>query len=64
MTETFTLRTTIKLTHTKPKETQAMNSTVHNITIIYYSETSEERKRVDNGKHNPLPKFHILNRHN
>jgi hypothetical protein len=53
MTEPLTLPTTIKLAHTKSKESQAMNNTIPNLTIIYYSETTEERNRVDDDKHNP-----------
>jgi len=53
MTETLTLPTAIELAQTKSKETQAMNSTIPNLTIIYYSETTEYRNRTDNDKHNP-----------
>jgi hypothetical protein len=53
MTEPLTLPTTIKLAQTKPKEIQAMNNTTANLTIIYYSGTTEERIRVDDDKHNP-----------
>jgi len=52
MTEPLTLPTTIKLAHTKRKETLTMN-TILNLTIIYYSEITEERNRVDDDKHNP-----------
>ena len=53
MTEPLTLPTTIKLAQTKPKETKAMNNTIPNLTIIHYSETTEERYRVDDDKHSP-----------
>jgi len=52
------------LAETKPKESQAMNNTNPNLTIIYYSETTEERKRIDDDKHNPKPKLLILTWHN
>jgi len=52
MTEPLTLPTIIKLAQTKPKEIQAMNNTIPNLTIIYYSETTKERNRVDDDKHN------------
>jgi hypothetical protein len=39
-------QTTVKLAQTKPKESQATNNTNPNLTIIYYSETTEERKRL------------------
>jgi len=35
MTEPLTLPTTIKLAQKKPKEIQAMNNTIPNLTIIY-----------------------------
>ena len=38
---------------TKSKEPQAMNNTIPNLTIIYCSETPEERNRTDDDKHNP-----------
>jgi len=53
MTETLTLPTAIELAQTKSKETLAMNNTIPNLTIIYCSETTEERNRTDNDKHNP-----------
>jgi hypothetical protein len=53
MTETLTLPTAIKLAQTIFKETQAMNNTIPNLTIIYYSETTEEYNRTDDDKHNP-----------
>jgi len=40
------------LAQTKPKETQAMNNKNPNLTITHYSETNEERNRVDDDKHN------------
>jgi len=64
MTETLSWPSTIKLTQTKPKETQAMNNTIPNLTIIHYTETNEERNRVDDDKHNLYPKLPILNWHN
>ena len=45
MTEPLTLPNTVKLAQTKSKETQAMNNTIPNLTIIYYSET-EKRNRT------------------
>jgi hypothetical protein len=45
MTELLTLPTTIKLAQTKPKETQAMNNTIPNVTITYYSETTKEQNK-------------------
>ena len=53
MTETLTLPTAIELAQTKSKETQATNNTILNLTIIYYSETTEKRNRTDYDKHNP-----------
>jgi hypothetical protein len=53
MTEPLTLPTAIELAQTKPKETQAMNNTIPKLTIIYCSETTEERNRTDDDKHNP-----------
>jgi hypothetical protein len=53
MTEPLTLPTAIKLAQTKSKETQAMNNTIPNQSIIYYIETTEERNRTDDDKHNP-----------
>ena len=50
MTESLTLQTTVKLAQIKPKETQAMNNTIPNLIITYYSETTEERNRVDGDK--------------
>ena len=54
MTEPLTLPTAIELTQTKSKETQTMNNTIPNLTIIYCSETTEERNRTDDNKHNPI----------
>jgi len=45
MTEPLTLPTAIELAQTKSKETQAMNNTIPNLTIIYYSETTEQKKQ-------------------
>ena len=56
MTEPLTLPTAIELAKTKSEETQAMNNTISNLTIIYCSETTEERNRTDNDKYNPQPK--------
>jgi hypothetical protein len=53
MTEPLTLPTAIKFPQTKSKETQAMNNTIPNLTIIYYSETPQERHTTDDDKHNP-----------
>jgi len=53
MTEPLTLPTATELAQTKSKETQAMNDTIPNLTIIYCSETTEERNRTDDDKHNP-----------
>jgi hypothetical protein len=53
MTETITLPTAIKLAYTKLKEPQVMNNTIPKLTIIYYSETTEEPNRPDDDKHNP-----------
>ena len=53
MTEPLTLRTAIELAHIKSKEPQAMNNTIPNLTIIYCSETTEERNRTDDDKNNP-----------
>ena len=53
MTEPLTLPNTIELTQTKSKKTQAMNNTIPNLTIIYYSETTEDKNRTDDDKHNP-----------
>jgi len=53
MTEPLTLPTAIELAQTKSKEPQAMNNTIPNLTIIYCSETTEERNRTDDDKHNP-----------
>jgi len=53
MTEPLTLSNTVKLAQTKSKEPQAINNTIPNLTIIYRSETTEERNRTDNDKHNP-----------
>jgi hypothetical protein len=53
MTEPLTLPTAIELAQTKSKETQAMNNTIPNLTVTYYSETTEERNRTDDDKHNP-----------
>jgi len=53
MTETLTLPTANELAQTKSKEAQAMNNTIPNLTIIYCSETTEEKNRTDDEKHNP-----------
>jgi hypothetical protein len=53
MTEPITLPTAIVLAQTKFEETQAMNNTIPNLTIIYCIETTEERNRTDGNKHNP-----------
>jgi hypothetical protein len=53
MIEPLTLPTAIELAQTKSKETQARNNTIPNLTIIYYTETTEERNRTDDDKHNP-----------
>jgi hypothetical protein len=53
MLEPSTLQTTVKLAQTKPKETQATNNTLSNLTIIYYTETTDEQNRFDHDKHNP-----------
>jgi hypothetical protein len=42
MTETLNLPTATELAQTKSKQTQAMNNTIPNLTIIYYSETEEK----------------------
>jgi hypothetical protein len=63
MTEPLTLPTATKLAQTKSKETLPMKNTIPNLTIIYYSKTSEERNRTADDKHKPSPKLHILNRH-
>jgi hypothetical protein len=52
MTEPLTIPTAIKLAQTKSNNTQAMSNTIPNLTIIYYSEPTEERNRTDNDKHN------------
>jgi hypothetical protein len=52
MTEPLNLPPAIKLAQTKSKETQAMNNTIPKLTIIYYSETTEERNRSDDEKQN------------
>ena len=36
----------------KSKETQAMNNTIPNLTIIYYSEKTEKINRIDDDKQN------------
>jgi len=53
MTEPLTLPTANKLAQTKSKETQAMNNTIPNLTIIHYSETTDDKNRTDDDKHNP-----------
>jgi len=53
MTEALTLPTAIELAQTKSKEPQAINNTLPNLTIIYYSETTEERNIPDDDKYNP-----------
>jgi len=53
MTEPLTLPTATELTRTKSKEPQAMNNTIHNLTIIYCSETTEDKNRTVDDKHNP-----------
>jgi hypothetical protein len=53
MIKQLTCPTTVKLAQTKPKESLATNNTIPNLTIIYYSETTKERKRIDDDKHNP-----------
>jgi hypothetical protein len=53
MTEPFTLPTAVKLAYTKLKKPQAMNNTIPNLTLIYYSETTIEPNRPDDDKHNP-----------
>jgi len=53
MTEPLTLSNTVKLAQTKSKEPQAMNNTIPNLTIIYCSETTEEKNRTDDDRHNP-----------
>ena len=45
--------TTVKLAQTEPKNTQAMNNTNSNLTIIYDNETTKEINRVYDDKHNP-----------
>ena len=52
MTEPLTLPTATELPQTKSKETQTMNNTIRNLTIIYYSKTTEERNRTDDDKQN------------
>jgi len=52
MTEPSTLTTAIKLAQTKPKQIQAVNNTIPNLTIIHYRGTTEETNRVDD-RHNP-----------
>ena len=47
MTEPLTLSNTVKLAQTKSKEPQAMNNTIPNLTNIYYSETTEEKKKLN-----------------
>ena len=44
MTEPLTLPTATELAQTKSKETQAMNDTIPNLTIIYYNETTEQKE--------------------
>jgi len=53
MTEHLTLSNTVKLGQTKSKEPQSMSNTIPNLTIIYCSETTDERNRTDDDKHNP-----------
>jgi len=53
MTETLTLPTAIEWAQTKSKETQTMDNTIPNLTIIYYSKTTEDKNRTDDDKHNP-----------
>ena len=53
MTEPLTLTTATELAQIKSKETEAMNNTIPNLTIIYYTETNEERNITDDDKHNP-----------
>jgi len=53
MIEPLTFQITANLAQTKPKNTQAMKNTIPNLTITYYSETAEERKRIDDDKHKP-----------
>jgi len=53
MTEPLTLTTATELAQIKSKETEAMNNTIPNLTIIYCSDPTEERNRTDNDKHNP-----------
>jgi hypothetical protein len=53
MTEPLTLPTAIKLAETNSKETWAMNNIIPNLTIIYCGETTEERNRTEDDKHNP-----------
>ena len=53
MTEPLTLPTATELAQTKSKEPQAMNNTIPNLTIIYCSETTEEKNRTDDDRHNP-----------
>jgi len=54
MTEPLTLSNTVKLAQSKSKEPQAMNNTIPNLRIIYCSETTEEKKRTDDEKTQPL----------
>jgi hypothetical protein len=52
MTEHLTLPTVTELAQTKSKQSQAMKNTVSNLTNINHSETTQERNRTDNDKHN------------